>query len=57
MKKTIDRQFFVETGSIGGSAAGAVKRRGSSDYYKKLSAKAAEARAKKRAERKRSHGN
>jgi hypothetical protein len=43
------RRFLSEIGTRGGeSGRGAAERRGSSDYYKRLSAKAAKARAKKR---------
>ena len=48
-----DRQLFVATGAQGGAAKGTKKVRGTSEYYKNLSAKAAQARAKKRSERKR----
>jgi hypothetical protein len=39
--------FFAEVGAIGGKTTGKTKRRGSSDYYKALSAKAVKARSKK----------
>jgi hypothetical protein len=43
------RRFLSKIGTRGGeSGHGAAKRRGSSAYYKRLSAKAAKARAAKR---------
>ena len=42
-------RFLSKIGTRGGaSGQGEAKRRGSSEYYKRLSAKAAKARAKKR---------
>jgi hypothetical protein len=42
------RRYLAEVGRRGGeSGRGAAKRRGSSAYYKRLSAKAAKARASK----------
>jgi hypothetical protein len=42
------REFLARIGKKGGEAEGASKVRGSPEYYKALSAKAAKARAKKR---------
>jgi hypothetical protein len=48
VKKPIS-DYLASIGSKGGKATGKAKVRGDSDYYKRISAKAAEARAKKRA--------
>lgn len=49
-EKAIISKFMAEMGARGGATTGKTKKRGSSEYYKKLSAKAAKARARKRRE-------
>lgn len=44
------REYLASIGSKGGKAGGKSKVRGDSDYYKRISAKAAKARKAKRTE-------
>jgi hypothetical protein len=47
MKKPLTREFFEEMGRMGGEKCGPSKRRGDSDYYRKLNSASREARRKR----------